>query len=159
MTMSGQIQFVIFRLDEQRYALPLPVVERVVRAAEVTLLPKAPPIVLGAIDVGGCVLPVLNVRQKFRLREREISSGDHFLIARTSRRTVVLVIDEAQGVIECSPSGFVGVAQIVPGLEQIRGIVKLSDGLVLIHDLEEFLSLDEEQALDEAMDQEAAHGI
>lgn len=157
--MSGQIQLLVFRLDEQRYALPLTAVARIVQAAEVTLLPKAPSIVLGAIDVEGCILPVLNVRQRLRLPERGISTSDHFLIARTARRTVVLVIDEAQDVIECSPTEFVGAAQIVPGLEQIRGVVKLSDGLVLIHDLEEFLSLNEERALDEAMSQGAAYGI
>ena len=61
--MSESVQFVVFRLDKQRYALSLAAVERVVRAAEVTLLPNAPPIVLGAIDVGGRVLPVFNVRR------------------------------------------------------------------------------------------------
>ena len=37
------------------------------------------------------------------------------------------------------------------------GVIKLDDGLVLIHDLEKFLSLDEARSLDEAMSQEVAH--
>lgn len=61
---------VVFRLDERRYALPLSVVERVIRAVEVTPLPKAPPIVLGAIDVQGRVVPVLNVRRRFLMPDR-----------------------------------------------------------------------------------------
>jgi len=157
--MNEQLQLVVFRLDDQRYALPLPAVERIVRAVEVTPLPKAPPIVLGAIDVEGRVLPVLNVRQRFRLPERGITHADQFLIARTAQRTVVLVIDEAQGVIDSSPTDIVDAAQIVPGLEQIQGVVKLNDGLVLIHDLERFLSMGEAQALDAAMSQEVAHGV
>ena len=32
-----------------------------------------------------------------------------------------------------------------------QGVVRLKDGLIFIHDLERFLSLDEEQSLDEAM--------
>ncbi len=67
------------------------------------------------------------------------------------------MIDEALGVIDLPSSGMVGAAQIVPGLEHIRGVVQLPDGLVLIHDLERFLSLDEERALDEALEKEAAH--
>ncbi len=153
--MSESVQLVVFRLDGQRYALLLAAVERIVRAAEVTLLPKAPPIVLGALDVEGRVLPVLDIRQRFGLRKREITPADQFLIARTAPRTVVLVVDEAQGVIERSQDEIIGSARIVPGLEQFEGVVRLDDGLVLIHDLEKFLSLDEARALDEATNQEA----
>jgi len=157
--MSELTQLVVFRLDEQRYALTLAVFERVVRAAEVTPLPKAPTIVLGVIDLEGRVLPVLDVRQRFRLPEREIGAADQFLIAQTEWewRTVVLAVDEVQGVIERSPTEIIGTARIVPGLEQIEGVIKLDDGLVFIHDLESFLSLDEARSLDEAMSQEAAH--
>ena len=152
--MSEPVQLVVFRLDEQRYALSLAAVERIVRAAEVTLLPNAPPIVLGALDVEGRVLPVLNIRRRFGLREREVSPADQFLIARTAPRTIVLVVDEAQGVIERSQDEIIGSAQIAPGLEQFQGVVRLDDGLVLIHDLDRFLSLDEARALDEAINQE-----
>ena len=109
-------------------------------------------IVLGAIDVEGRVLPVLNLRRRLRLPEREIGPADQFLIAWTARRAVALVIDEAQGVIEREQSAVVGSDRIVPGLEQFQGVVKLDDGLVLIHDLEKFLSLDEARTLDEAME-------
>ena len=156
-SVSELTQLVVFRLDAQRYALSLAVVERIVRAVEVTPWPKAPTIVLGVIGLEGRILPVLNVRRRFRLPEREIGPADQFLIARTARRTVVLAVDEVQGVIEHSPTGIVEAAQIAPGLEQIQGVIQLDDGLVLIHDLGRFLSLDEARSLDEAMRQEVAH--
>jgi purine-binding chemotaxis protein CheW len=148
-----RIQLVVFRLDEQRYALPVAAVERVIRAVAVTPLPNAPPVVLGVIDVEGRVLPVLNLRRRFRLPEREVRPADQFLIAHTTRRTVVLAVDEVQSVIEQPATEIVGSAQIVPGLEHIQGVVKLHDGLVLIHDLEQ-----EAHTLDEAMSHEVAHG-
>ena len=156
--MSDLMQLVVFRLDDQRYGLPLAVVERIVRAAELTPLPKAPAIVLGAVDVAGQVLPVLNVRQRFRLPDRELSPAHSFLIAQTRQRPVVLIIDEAQGVIEAPEAEIVDAAEIAPCLEQISGVVKLTDGLVLIHDLDKFLSLDEERALDHALKEEAPDG-
>ena len=151
---SAQIQLVVFTLDERHYALLLAAVERIVRAVEVTPLPNAPAIVLGVIDVEGRVLPVLNIRRRFSLPEREIRPVDQFLIAQTASRTVVLVVDEAQGVIERAQAEIIGSARIVPGLEQFQGVARLDDGLVLIHDLEKFLSLDEACALDKAMNQD-----
>ena len=151
--MSGLAQLVVFRLDERRYALPLAVVERVVRAVDVTPLPKASPIVLGAINVHGRVLPVLNVRKRFLMPEREIGPADWFLLAHTARHTVVLVVDESEGVVERTQAEVVRSTQIVPDLDHFPGVLRLDDGLVLIHDLEKFLSLDEARALDEAMDE------
>jgi purine-binding chemotaxis protein CheW len=149
--MSDVAQLVVFRLDERRYALPLAAVERVVRAVDVTPLPKAPPIVLGAINVHGRVLPVLNVRRRFLVPDREIGPADWFLLAHTARHTVVLVVDDSEGVVERPQAEIVVSTQIVPGLEHFPGVLTLDDGLVLIHDLERFLSLDEAYALDEAM--------
>jgi len=156
--MSAVTQLVVFRLDDQRYALSLAVVERVVPAVEVTLLPQAPAIVSGVINVAGRVIPVLNLRRRFRRREREISPADHFLIAHTTRRQVALVVDEVEGMLEHPDAAIVEPAQIAPGLGQMQGLIKLPDGLVLIHDLEKFLSLDEAEALDEALSQEVHHG-
>ena len=145
-------KLVVFRLDELRIALLLTAVDRVVCAVEVTPLPGAPAIVHGAIDMQGRILPVLNLRRRFRLPEREIGPTEQFLIASTARRAVALVMDEAQGVIEVEQSAIIGAYRIVPDLEQFQGVVKLDDGLVLIHDLEKFFSLDEACALDTAME-------
>lgn len=66
-------KLVAFSLDEPRYALHLSAVERVVRAVETMPLPKAPEIVLGVINMQGQIIPVVDVRQRFRLRAREMN--------------------------------------------------------------------------------------
>jgi purine-binding chemotaxis protein CheW len=155
---AGEIsRWVVFSLDAVRYALPLAIVERIVRAAHVTPLPSASPVVLGVIDVEGQVLPVFNLRYRFRLPERIIDPADQFLIARTTQRTVVLVIDAAHGVLERPAAAMIDAAHIAPALEHIRGVISLEDGLVLIHDLEVFLSPDEARTLDAAMNQGNLH--
>lgn len=153
--MSERLQAVVFALDAQRFALPLAAVRRIVRAVELTPLPGAPDIVLGAIDLAGRVVPVLDMRKRFGLPEREVDPSDHFLIAATPRREMALVIDEARGVVECERSAVMAASRISPGLEWIDGVLRLDDGLVLIHDLDTFLSLDEARSLDETVDQGA----
>jgi len=156
--MTAPTGLAVFRLDAQRYALRLDAVERFVRAVEVTVLPRAPAIVLGAIDVAGSVVPVLSLRRRFGLPEREIDVMDQFLIARIPSRMVALVVDEALGVIASPSEGVIEAARIVPGLAHLQGVVRLDDGLVLIHDLERCLSLDEQRALDKALEPAEAAG-
>ena len=154
----GEIaQWVVFSLDAGRYALPLIAVDRIIRAAYITSLPLAPDVVLGAIDVGGCVLPVFNTRRRFRLPERTIDPADHLLIARTARRTVVLVIDRGAGGVRTPDNRHDRCGKHRAGPRAIHGVIQLEDGLVLIHDLEHFLSADEARTLDEAMNQQVLH--
>lgn len=150
--MREAYQIVTIRLDENRYGLPLASVERVVRAVEVTPLPKAPEIVLGVIDVQGRVIPVIDIRRRFRLPERALALTDQFVIARTARRPLALVVDAVTDVVTCAGPDLTGTDGILPGVEYVEGVAKLADGLTLIHDLEKFLSLEEETSLDRALE-------
>ena len=145
------MQFVLFALDEQRYALALASVQRAVRVVNVTPLPKAPPSVLGIINVKGDIVPVYDLRRRFHLTEREIELADQLIIATTSRQTVALLVDSVSGVFEVAEEEIASANKILPEIEYVHGVVKLADGLVLIHDLEQFLSADEERILDEAL--------
>lgn len=139
---------VIFALDTRRYALALTVVERVLRMVETAPLPRAPEIVSGVVDVHGTLVPVLNLRRRFRLPERAPRASDQLLIARTRRRRVALVVDAVEDVIHRAAGDRVDPATVVPGLEYVQGVTRLEPhGLIFIHDLDTFLSLEEEHAL------------
>jgi purine-binding chemotaxis protein CheW len=144
-------QLVVFALDKQRFALALASVERVARLVAFTSLPKAPAIVLGVINVGGEIIPVYNLRQRFRLPQREMSLSDHLIIAKTSKRRVALVADVVDGVLNLPEEKIVPAEDVLPEMEYVQGIVKLREGLVLIHNLDEFLCPEEEATLSEAL--------
>ena len=150
--MPETLQLVIFTLDEQRYALHLPSVERAIRMIEITPLPSAPEIVIGVVNVHGAVVPVLNIRKRFRLPEREPDLGDQLIIAHTARRDVALVVDTVSDVVTLPSGELVAPETILPQLEHVEGVVKFEDGMVFIHDLDAFLSLDEDRALEVAIE-------
>ena len=79
--MEQSNQYVVFTLDEQRYALHLAAVERIIPVVEITPLPKAPDLVLGIINVGGQIIPVIDTRKRFRLPERELNLSDVLITA------------------------------------------------------------------------------
>jgi purine-binding chemotaxis protein CheW len=150
-------RWVVVTLETERVALALRDVERIVRAVQVTPLPDAPDIVLGAIDVAGLVLPVLNLRHRLGLPDRIIAPAQQFVIARAGSRRIVLVVDEVLGIIDRPREAVVPAAQVIGGLGAVHGMLRLEDGLALIHDLQAFLSLDEEATLTRALQEEPAH--
>lgn len=144
------MRWVVFRLDLGNFALPLTTVDRVVRAVAVAPLPGAPDVVLGAISVEGRHVPVLSLRRRLSLPDRELRVSDQFVLARLNGREVALVIDEVAGVVEREASAISDPAALAPGLERFEGVIDLDDGLGLIYDPEALLSFDEARALNEA---------
>jgi len=149
--MNRAAHVVTFELDGQKYALHLSAVQVVVCAVEITRLPQVPDIVAGIINYQGHVVPVFNLRRRFHLPERELQLDDHIILARTARRLVALVADAVGGVVECADGETIPLESVLPGTEYVAGVVKRPDGLILIHDLNTFLSLDEEQTLEAAL--------
>ncbi|MDB5991454.1 MAG: chemotaxis protein CheW [Herbaspirillum sp.] len=143
---------VVFTLDHQRYALPLHAAQRVVRMVAITPLPNAPDSILGVVDFHGQVIPIINVRWRFGLPERAIALTDHLLIAHTARRSVALVVDIVLDVVANAEQKLIDTENILPRIAYVEGVVKLPDGLIFIHDLDTFLSLEEESVLDQALD-------
>lgn len=146
-----RVRLIVFNLDAQRYALHLAAVERLARAVLVTPLPGAPPIVAGVINARGHIVPVVDIRTRFGLASRPETLSDSLILARTHTRMVALAADSVEGLLEIPERTIAGTEAILPNVPYLNGVVKLEDGLVLIHDLASFLSLDEEQALDTAM--------
>ena len=149
---AGTNWIVAFTLSARRYGLPLSAVERIERVVAVTPLPEAPAIVLGVINVQGRVIPVIDVRQRFRLPQREIALTDRMMIARALGRTLALVVDSVTGVLEISEQQSIAAEDVLPELRYVESVVKLDGGLILIHDLDGFLSLDEQSVLDRALE-------
>jgi len=150
--MKDMDSLLVFALNDQRYALPLPAADRVVRMVAITPLPNAPDIILGVVNFQGRVIPVINMRRRFGLLERELALTDQLVVAHTARRPVALVADAVLDVIACAAQSLIAAENILPGVEYVEGVVKLSDGLILIHDLDKFLSLEEESSLDQALE-------
>ncbi len=144
-------QIVVFTLDGQLYALPLPAVVRVIHAVEIKHLPKAPEIITGIINVKGRIIPVADIRKRFGLPVREIDPDDRLIIADTGKRQVVILVDTVTGIRDLAPGQQEQAKETLPFAEHLRGVAKIDDELILIYDLDRFLSLDEEKELEQAL--------
>jgi purine-binding chemotaxis protein CheW len=152
MSSPASDSLVVFTLDEQTFALSLEAVTRVVRAVEITPLPEAPAGVRGVINVQGEIMPVFDPRLRRGMAPRELRLCDQFIIVRTDRRTVALLADAVVGVVRREDAEVTPAADILPGFAGVEGVMPLDGGLVLIHDINRFLTLRETDALETALE-------
>lgn len=145
-------QFIVFRLADEEFGLPIEVVEEVARVPdEITRLPRTPPFLEGVVNLRGTVLPVLDQRRRFDLAPRDGESSRRLLVVNTERHRAGLIVDGISEVLRA----FAGDIDPAPQLagESIRlfqGILNLEPQgrLILILDPAELLTQAEQDLLD-----------
>ena len=145
------LQLVVLSIDDHQYALPLSAVEKVFPIVEITHLPQVPDAVAGIVNVQGEVMPVFDMRKRLDLPSREIKITDQLILASTTKRRVGLIADQVIGLVECAEQDIVDTDEVYPNVPYMSGVAKLKDGIVLIHNLDKFLSIEEETLLEEAI--------
>lgn len=144
-------QIVTFEVAGRQFGLRVPDVREIVRAVAVIPLPGAPEVVEGIVDIRGALVPVLDLRSRLGLSKKPVSPSDHFIVTEPGGRTLVLWVDGVHSLVSPPAGGIEPLPEDAPRAEYIAGVVKLPDGLVLIHELLRFLSPTEDAALEEAL--------
>ncbi len=137
-------QLVTFRLGDEEYGVDILKVHEIDRMMDITEVPNAPPSIEGVINLRGKVIPVINLRRKFNLPEREADSRTKIVVVDigTSAGMIVDSVSEvlriSSDIVEPPPAMTTGVSS-----EYIRGVGKLKDRLLILLDIEKLLGADE----------------
>ena len=145
---ASRIELLTFAIWHERIGTPLADVREVVRAVSIARLPNAPAVVEGVVNVRGTIVPVLDIRARFNLPPKAVEPSDHLVIAFANRRLVAIRVDRVTDLMVLERSDVDDLTVAVPGSNFVAGVAKLSDGLLLIHDLATFLSVTEAETLD-----------
>lgn len=149
--------YFLFGIEGLRYALPLERVERVAQAVAVTPLPDGPDAVLGVVDLHGRIVPVVDLRRRLGHPSRNVRLDDSMVVADTAFRKVIFFADTVEGVVEAPESVTTMGRDVAPGLELVQGVMRVGEDLILIHDLDRVLSIEEQARLSKALERGSAY--
>jgi purine-binding chemotaxis protein CheW len=103
--MLEEEQFVIFKLENQEYAVPIENVQEIVRVPEeLTRVPKTPDFVEGVINLRGSVLPVIDLRKRFDLPEKQRDDHQRILVFVFDNVSIGFIVDSVSEVLKIPKS-------------------------------------------------------
>lgn len=149
---ARRVPLVVIELAGHRCALLASAVVELHRMVATVPLPGAPPSVEGAIDLRGTLVGVVDLRARFGLPVRTARASDHLVVVAVAGMALALRVDRVADLDEV-PGDQVTPPPPLPGAVSARGLARLDDGLVLIYDLDAFLTADEAAAMAAALDQ------
>lgn len=145
------IGFLLFALDGARHALPLDRAERVLRALDITAIPGAPAALRGIFNLNGALVPVIDLRRRLGLPDRDIALEDTLVLARGASRLLGFFVDGDTEVAACDPAAIVPTGALCAGARTVTGIGRYGEELLLIQDPDAFLSSTEEREVAQAL--------
>ena len=160
MTQQGDdIQIVVFRVGGQEFAFNVFHVQRILRYEQPSPLPKSPAFLEGVLQVQGGVVPVIDLRKRFELREAPLREETRTVVLEAEGLVVAVIVDAVlevarveAGVISTPPSVVKGLAA-----DYIQGIISQGKRTVILLQTARLLNSSERIAL-EAFHPEPVHG-
>ncbi len=96
--------FITFTLDSELYAVPIQTIEEIIGLQEISLLPNVPNFIKGVINLRGEIVPIMDLRLKFGLENKEYTPFTVFLIVRVEERLMGMVVDNVADVLVIEPA-------------------------------------------------------
>lgn len=117
-------QFIIFRLGNQDYGIPIVMVSEIARPPEhITRLPKAPAFIDGVMNLRGGVVPIVDLRRRFELGTMEKAGSQRILVLAVGGVIAGFLVDSVSEVVKVQPDEIRPAPELSP--DQIRLISRV----------------------------------
>lgn len=142
-------QTVVFKLANEYYGVDIASVEGILKLQPVTAVPRAPECVEGVTNLRGAVLPVLNLRKRFGLPAEATTAEARIVVVEMGDVTVGLIVDGVSEVLRFDSQAVEAPSPVVSTVNSrfIRGIAKVGQRLIILLDLTQVLTVDEQASL------------
>jgi len=139
------IQWVTFRLDNEKYGIRVMQVQEVLRITEIAPVPGAPNYVLGIINLRGNVVTVIDSRKRFGLSEAEADDSTRIVIIEAEKHVVGILVDSVAEVVDLRTSEIDAAPNVGndESSKYIQGVSSKDKELLILVDVNKLLSDDE----------------
>jgi purine-binding chemotaxis protein CheW len=135
-------EFLTFTLGAEEYGVDILKVQEIRGYGTVTRIPDAPDFVKGVINLRGTIVPVVDMRLKFKLGKSEYNSFTVMIILNIANRVVGMVVDSVSDVValtadQIRPAPELGSSL---GAQFLTGIGALDNRMLILVDIERLMT-------------------
>ncbi|MDF3832980.1 chemotaxis protein CheW [Cupriavidus basilensis] len=143
-------EFLAFRLGGEEYGVDILKVQEIRGYENVTQIANAPAYLKGVINLRGIIVPIIDLRIKFRQDKINYDQYTVVIIAELQERTTGIVVDGVSDVLTLAKGQIRQAPQLSGDTDYIRGIGSVEDRMLILVDIEKLLDTEELAALEAA---------
>ena len=146
-------RFLTFVLGKETYGIEIKYVTEIIGIQAITEIPELPEYVKGIINLRGKIIPVMDVRLRFKKEPREYNDRTCVIVIDINEISIGLIVDSVSEVLTIPEHGIVEPPKMNTGFNNryIKNIGKGGNEVKLLLDCEKLLTEDELEDLSEAI--------
>ncbi len=131
-------QFLTFGIEKETYAIDLLNVMEIIRLIQITPIPETFPFIKGIINLRGKIIPVMDVRLRFNLVEKNYEDRTCIIVVSIKGVEMGLIVDHVSEVLEIAQEQIDSMPSVSKNAAQrfVKGIGKTDGGVKIILDLD-----------------------
>jgi len=144
MSVIQSLQVCTFYVDGQLFAVEAKSVQEVIRYQDITEVPMAPSSIVGLINLRGQIVTAIDLRTRLGLPKREPGKLPMNVVIRSGENAISLLVDQIGEVQSVDAGDFESPPDTLRSSSRqfISGTYKMSDGLLLLLDIDRTLEFD-----------------
>jgi len=149
---GGQVpsEYLTFTLASETYGIDILKVQEIRGYDSVTRIANTPEFIKGVINLRGVIVPIVDLRIKFRVGEATYHEFTVVIIINVLDKVVGIVVDGVSDVIALPPESIKPAPEFGAALDTryITGLGTLNDEMLILVDIEKLIGSDELQIMD-----------
>lgn len=143
------IKVIIFSIDGYKYAIDIGYVERILSYTQCTCIPDVFYFIEGVITYEDEILPLINLSKKFNLAQSESNKDKKIIVVNRDENKFGIIVDDVYEISNISSDLFEEVPKMLLDLsiQYIDGFLKLEEDLVILINIFNLISKDEENSM------------
>ena len=146
-------RFLTFSLDKESYGIDIKYVTEIIGIQDITEIPELPKYVKGIINLRGKIIPVMDIRLRFKKDAKEYNDRTCVVVVDIRDISIGLVVDSVSEVLTIPEQDIVEPPQMNKNYNNryIKNIGKVGNDVKLLLDCEKLLTDTELDDLSEAL--------
>ena len=146
-------RFLTFSLGNESYGIEIKYVTEIIGIQTITEIPELPEYVKGVINLRGKIIPVMDVRLRFKKEAKEYNDRTCVIVIDINDISIGLIVDSVAEVLTIPEEDIVEPPKMNKSFSNryIKNIGKVGNGVKLLLDCEKLLTEDELEDLSEVL--------
>ncbi len=125
-------QYITLKFDSEQYGIDITYIDNIIRLQPITRVPHTQDYFIGVINLRGEIIPVMSMRKKFELPDKENTNASRILILKVEGNKIGILVDEVREVVTLTEENIEKVSSENSGDTRayITGIGKYNNTLI-----------------------------
>lgn len=134
-------EYLTFKLDAEEYGIDILKVQEIRGYEQPTRVAHAPEFIKGVINLRGTIVPIVDMRLKFKCSKADYNSFTVVIILHLKTRIVGIVVDSVSDVMELPPDALKSAPEMESGIDSsaVMGLGSLKDRMLILLDIEKLM--------------------